>query len=197
MNKYSPSTRGVYAVSMLEKYKESGRLPADLIDITDDEKREACSGKLLTIGEGGVRVWAFPAPKLNQVVAAKMAELTAAYVAEITGDIEYPTGSGKVYQGDQRSLDALLSRLRIGTDPSYWRAKDNSDTSPFALSDVEALAGKIELRAAAAVETLHSRKDAVLGIVAQVEAEKAEAGTGIAEADGVVGVQAVVWSDSV
>lgn len=193
MQKYSPSTGWIYPVEKLSDYIKAGTLPDDLLDITDDERSEVYTGKKLSIGEGGVRIWSFPPPTLSQVVGEKMGEINAAYIAEITGCVEYPTASGIYYQGDRRSLDALLIRLQLGTDPPYWRAKNNDNTAPFTVADVEALAELIELRAAAAVEKLHSRKDAVLGIVAQVEAEKAEAGAGISEADGIELIKAIVW----
>lgn len=109
---------------------------------------------------------------LSAVKSKKITELTAACVAEITGDIEY---DGVTYQGDKDALDSLTYRLYIGIDPPYWVAKDNSQTSPFTIADVEALRLMIVSRAATAFEKLQAKKKAVR------------------DATNAINVQAIVW----
>lgn len=132
-----------------------------------------------------------PPPTLSQVVASKMRELAAAYAAEITGDIEYPTASGIYYQGDERTVQALESALRLWTpetipaDFKWWDA-DNQRRA-FSYSDLTALLHLIDSRASALPVKLRDKKDEAMAVV------KSVADSVIDEAQGVADVQSIEW----
>lgn len=168
MDKYSPSTGGVYPEVMLQDYEKSGTLPIDLIDITDAEKLEIFAGKKLTIGEGGARVWAFPAPSLADAQERKIAELESAYTAAMQASVEYTSVGGviAVFQADEAS-QGLLLKATTGfgiygeTYPGFYWLSESNERVPFTLADLKGLYLSMLMQGGAAFQHLQDRKDAV------------------------------------
>lgn len=167
MNKYSPSTGGIYPVSILQDYEKAGTLPDDLIEISDEERNGILEGKKLTISEGGERIWAFPPKSLADIQKAKIAELEAAYSAAMQESVEFTTAAGvtATFQADTVSQDLLLKAatgfgIYGETYPGfYWVAEDNSKV-PFTLADLKGLYLVMLMQGGAVFQRLQDRKDA-------------------------------------
>lgn len=116
-----------------------------------------------------------PAPteadKLAEAQAVKNGELSLAYGAAISADIQFKSADGttQTYQADKGSRDDLHDMLAgfaaTATAPSgfYWVASDNTHV-PFTYADMQGLAQAMATRGAADFAKLQTLKDQVRAV---------------------------------
>lgn len=124
MDKYSPSTGGIYPKSLLNDYIQSGTLPNDLVDITEEEKIHIFNGEILTIQNDGKHLWSLPEPSLSEVKTLKISELTSKCSSEIIGGCSSEAlGSSYIYptkEIDQMNLSANVFSSLLPNFPEDW-----------------------------------------------------------------------------
>ena len=164
--KFSPSTGAHYPDHI--DYPE-GAIPADAIDVSDDEFAIAMAREpfdTLEIKRGKLRVVRFKGPTLDHLKANRVRALRADYARAVAAGVTYTTAAGQVAQFDPARLDDLEEAIAAGR--SAWRAGLWLDVSgaivaPFTFTDLQGL--RLAIMARRAISHLD-----LLEVVAQVHA---------------------------